>query len=192
MNGSSRDSQFPGKGVEDETPAPLADHVCVTRPSNGETRSRRSGLYAAVKVVVHSSWFERACRYLLALVFLFAAVSKISNIPAFITQLAIHSPFSLTVVRNVGSFLPWLELTCALCLLLSVCRRESAAILAALLVAFIGYNLLTPAGMDCGCFLLPRTVDRQTFNSLSVPRNLLLLACAIRVGLRKTYDVATS
>src|SRR5439155_16346763 len=66
-------------------------------------------------------------RYLLGVVFLMAAVSKIVNLRDFENQVLIHSPLpealskvlpsgniplSFSIIRIVVAILPWLELTC--------------------------------------------------------------------------------
>jgi uncharacterized membrane protein YphA (DoxX/SURF4 family) len=114
-------------------------------------------------------------------VFLLAAVSKIVDLSGFVDQLALRSPLSVPVARVLGTFLPWLELSCAFCLLLNVYRQESALILAILLILFIGYDFWLAADVNCGCFPFPRTVLESSVVFSTLPRNLFLLACAIRI-----------
>jgi DoxX len=181
MNGFSPASPSPGKDAESEQPGPGLDLTpaipTLTQPA-GRNRTR---LGRAIEFVLFSRWIERGCRYLLGAVFLLASISKIIDLPGFIDHLTLHSPLSVPVARVLAAFLPWLELTCAFCLFLNVFGRESAAILAVLLVLFIGYDFLIPAEANCGCFLLPRIAANSTVFSRSVPRNLILLAFAVRI-----------
>jgi putative oxidoreductase len=105
-------------------------------------------------------------RHLLGAVFLMAAISKIVNLRDFENQVWLHSPIpqalstlpmSLRVIRAFVIFLPWLELTCGLCLILGRAVRESAAIISLLLSLFIVQALVFRSD-DCHCFFLPSVV----------------------------------
>ncbi len=108
-----------------------------------------------------------------------AAVGKIIDPQAFADRVLLHSVFSPVLGRVVVMILPWLELTCGLCLALGYAAREAAAILAVLLVAFVGYLLLAPADQDCGCFLL--RPSQPIGRPWHVAGNLLLLLCTLPV-----------
>jgi uncharacterized membrane protein YphA (DoxX/SURF4 family) len=193
MNGFLPASPSPGKDAEGERNDSAPGGAPEIPAPIQKPYWKPSWLGRAKEFVLFSRWSERGCRYLLAVIFLLAATSKIIDLSGFIDHLAIHSPLSLPSARAAGAFLPWLELSCAFCLLLNVYRRESAAILAVLLVLFIGYDFLMSAEADCGCFLLPRTPTVLYFSVLfhvSLPRNLFLLACAIRIFLDHRNDVA--
>ena len=57
-----------------------------------------------------------SCRYLLATVFLMAAASKMADPNGFAERVFLHSGLPEGVARLVVALLPWLELTCGLCL----------------------------------------------------------------------------
>src|SRR5437899_5727999 len=82
-------------------------------------------------------------RYLLGVVFLMAAVSKIINLHDFENRVLLHSPLpqalakvmpsgaiplNFSIIRIVVAVLPWLELTCGLFLLFGRAVREFALI----------------------------------------------------------------
>jgi uncharacterized membrane protein YphA (DoxX/SURF4 family) len=121
------------------------------------------------------------CRYLLAAVFLMAALTKITDPEAFRERVLhdAHLPWGLAVA--VVRVLPWLELTCGVCLALAYAAREAALLVAILLALFLVHALVYHAEPDCGCFLvpLPQPVDAAWWPPL---RNGLLLACAVRVA----------
>jgi uncharacterized membrane protein YphA (DoxX/SURF4 family) len=111
------------------------------------------------------------CRYLLGAVFLMAGVSKIVNLSEFESQVLLHSnfphllarlisnaPLSFRIAQLVVVLLPWLELTCGLCLVFKWAVKESAAIATLLLSLFIVHSLANPAE-DCHCFFLPKAVS---------------------------------
>ncbi len=121
------------------------------------------------------------CRYLLAAVFLAAAVTKITDLAAFENQVLIHSnlPYPIGVAAVV--VLPWLELVCGICLALGHAVREAAAVITVLLVLFIAYALAFRTEPDCHCFFvrLPLAETGWWWPSL---RNLIFLLCSLRVA----------
>ena len=132
--------------------------------------------------LIRSQWLEWGCRYLLAVVFLLAAATKLLDLAAFADPLVLHPRLPYLVARVVGVFVPWLELTCGFCLLLNVARREAAVLVGILVLAFTGYVLTQPAGSDCHCFFFPQTLPVAKEPWWPVARNLFCLLCAVRVA----------
>ena len=98
----------------------------------------------------------RACRWLLAVVFLLAGAGKVTDMAAFADVVLVHShsPYYVGVVA--AAWFPWLELTCGVSLALGYAVREVACILSVLLVGLLAYSVVSfgdPA--SCGCILLP-------------------------------------
>lgn len=107
-----------------------------------------------------ANWVERlalGCRLVLAIVFLMAAVTKITDLAGFADQLVLRSHLSPTLGIYLAQILPWLELTCALCLVSGCAVREAALLLHLLLLALFGYTLMHLGESDCGCFVFPRS-----------------------------------
>ena len=121
------------------------------------------------------------CRYLLAAVFLMAAVTKLSDLPEFTTRTQLHSGLPARVAWVVAVGLPWLELTCGVCLVLGVAVREATLILCVLLVLFLIYAVLHRGDADCGCLLFPRALQQANQWPWVPIRDVLLLACGIRL-----------
>jgi len=121
------------------------------------------------------------CRYVLAAVFLAAAVTKITDLAGFTNRLVWSE---LPFARIVAAVVPWLELTCGLCLALGWAVREAAAILAVLLAALLVYALAHFGQSDCRCFFFPTREPRWTW--WTPTRNTILLACAVCVSLVRT------
>jgi uncharacterized membrane protein YphA (DoxX/SURF4 family) len=120
-----------------------------------------------------------ACRYVLAASFLIAAVGKITDLPGFRDYLTVHAGLSPAIAFGVASVLPWLELTCGLCLLCGLATREAAALTAVLLVVFLVHGLIHPVESDCGCGLWPARLAPPPGRAWLLARNLVLLACAL-------------
>jgi putative oxidoreductase len=119
------------------------------------------------------------CRWVLAVVFLAAALSKIADLGAFSDRVVLHSGLPPALAAAGAAFLPWLELTCGMCLALGVMQREAALLLALLLLFFLGHALARPAQPDCGCFLFPGLTAQTTPLWQQVVRNLVLLGSTV-------------
>lgn len=124
-----------------------------------------------------------ACRYVLAAVFLMAAVTKITDLQGFADRILLHSGLPPWIGLPVVWMLPWLELVCGLCLVLGYAVHEAATIAILLLVAFLGYALTHDAERDCGCFLFFSAAP-STPVGWQIVRNILLLLCAVRTALK--------
>src|SRR5438132_3512749 len=121
---------------------------------NGPTANDPSP--AAAKPAGPSRWrttLRTVCRYLLAAVFLAAALTKLTDLPGFTDRVVLHSGLPLGPARFAAALVPSVELVCGLCLFLGVAVREAAAILSLLLGVFLVYLLDNPADSDCGCLL---------------------------------------
>jgi len=128
-----------------------------------------------------SRWLTLGCQYVLAVTFLMAALTKITDLSAFRERVVLHSGLPAQGAELVAAYLPWLELTCGACLVLGVMRREAAALLALLLLLFVVQALVRPLEMDCGCLLFLGPSPPASSGWL-IARNLLLFCCGIRVS----------
>src|SRR5947209_15388966 len=118
------------------------------------------------------------CRWLLAAVFLMAALTKITDLAGFEEQARLHADLPPTLEATVIAGLPWIELTCGVCLALGYAAREALLIAIALLAAFLVQSLRQYAERDCGCFLFPEVLP--TPPAWWVPlRNLGLLVVGL-------------
>jgi uncharacterized membrane protein YphA (DoxX/SURF4 family) len=118
------------------------------------------------------------CRYLLAAVFLMAAVTKITAPDEFKERVLHDAHLPADVAMAVVRVLPWLELTGGACLALGYAVRETALLTALLLVLFTVHGVVNHAEPDCGCLLvpLPEPAAAPWWPPL---RNALLLLCTL-------------
>jgi uncharacterized membrane protein YphA (DoxX/SURF4 family) len=120
------------------------------------------------------------CRYLLAAVFLAAAITKISDLDALRDHVVDKANLPLDLARVVIWVLPWLELTCGACLALGYAVREAALLVSILLVLFTIHSLVNLSAADCGCFLTP--LREPEFPWWPPLRNMVLLVCGVHVA----------
>lgn len=125
------------------------------------------------------------CRFVLAAVFLMAALTKITDLAGFEDQVILHAglPAPLDIVAI--AVLPWLELICGMCLALAYARREAALITTILLAVFLVHGVINYSERDCGCFLFPNLLPPSQPWWLPA-RNTLLLAGSILVWLERS------
>lgn len=96
-----------------------------------------------------------AARAVLGVVFIVAAVPKVSDAGAFALSIEAYELLPVPAVNAAAILLAWTELVCGLFLLAGVFRRASAAVLGVLLVVFIAAisaAILRGLNINCGCF----------------------------------------
>jgi uncharacterized membrane protein YphA (DoxX/SURF4 family) len=102
-------------------------------------------------------WLAAGCRFVVAGVFLAAAVPKVTDLGQFESRLLMHSQLGHwlppATVTAIAYTLPWLELICGFCLFVGHAPREMGILAIILLACFLVYSLVIPADRDCGCFL---------------------------------------
>jgi predicted membrane protein len=112
-----------------------------------------------------------------------AGVTKVTDLHGFADDVLLHSGLPYSVGLVVATVLPWLELTCAACLLAGYAVREAALLLVILLTLLLVYSLLHLNEPDCACFVFPRPQALTVWWWPSL-RNVLLLFCAIATAWR--------
>ena len=84
-----------------------------------------------------------------------AAIPKILDPPAFAHMIYNYKLAPGWAINALAITLPWVELLAGLALILGVWKREAAALIGLMLLAFIaavGINLARGHAIDCGCF----------------------------------------
>jgi putative oxidoreductase len=130
-------------------------------------------------------------RWMLGLAFVWAALSKLGDLPMFLIAAERYElPLPAVVVRTLAAALPWVELACGLLLLVGIGVRLALVAVVVLLLSFlglIGQAWLRGLSISCGCFDLsflsvpdPYTNLVKLFDSVEFAfwRDLVLLALA--------------
>ena len=84
-----------------------------------------------------------------------AAIPKLLDSPAFAHMIYNYKLAPGWAINALAITLPWVELLAGLALILGVWKREAAALIGLMLLAFIaavGINLARGHAIDCGCF----------------------------------------
>src|SRR5438477_1525947 len=89
-----------------------------------------------------SRLIKSVCRWVLAVVFVMAGVTKITDLHGFADEVLLHAGLPYSIGLVTAAALPWLELTCAACLLMGYAVREAAFLLALILTLLLVYALL--------------------------------------------------
>ncbi|BEH09039.1 MULTISPECIES: MauE/DoxX family redox-associated membrane protein [Geobacter] len=124
-------------------------------------------------------------RVTLGAVFLYAAVIKIANPPAFAGNVAAYQLLPYAGNYLVAAILPWIEAICGLLLVTGWRARSAAALVAVMNILFIVLLISTLArglDIDCGCF---RQGGEKTSAWTAIFRDIMLLVSAVFV-FRKT------
>ena len=104
-----------------------------------------------------TSWkaWGRLARFLVAGLFIFAAVGKIADPAEFAKEIREYELAPPAWTNALANVLPWLELAAAGLLLIGFWRGESRFLIFAMLLAFTGAKISAEVrGLDiiCGCF----------------------------------------
>lgn len=130
---------------------------------------------------------KTAVRWLLAVLLVWAALSKIANLNEFHASIvAYRLPLPNGLLRLTAMVLPWLELLCGILLVIGGARRAAllwAMVLFAVFVVATGQAWARGLDISCGCFKLgflsagtARFVESVGF---AFVRAVLLLAGAV-------------
>jgi len=102
--------------------------------------------------------WERGLQVLLAVLMLWAAVSKLANPTAFLGSMyAYELPLPKGLLQLAAVVLPWVELLCGLLLLAGLWKDTALLTVTALFVVFLlatGQAWLRGLDISCGCFNL--------------------------------------
>ena len=150
---------------------------------------------------LRNRWFQLVLRVALGAFFLWASLDKIAHPAAFakiVYQWQVLGPVGSNLVAVL---LPWIEALAAVLLMAGLWKRESAAVIAVLLVVFIGAAASVMArGIDvenCGCTSVAagHKAEKSFFTGVGpflILRNLVMLGGALLLVGAPTRETARS
>lgn len=136
-------------------------------------------------------------RYAIALVFLVAAAPKLLQRTAFEQAISNYALLPRFLVGPVATWLPRLELTLALTLLLGIAVTPSALAVGGLLIGFsaaVGLNLARGREISCGCSgtIAPRKVSWGLVAGDLALAGVAVLVALADPGVLAVYDGSSS
>ena len=114
-------------------------------------------------------------RLFLGFVFIYAAITKISEPEGFSQAIFNYKLLPLFLVNILAIILPWIELTTGVLLIFGISVKENSAILNGLLIIFIiaiVISLFRGLDINCGCF---GTVDGSKVGLIKILENIGLI-----------------
>ena len=96
-----------------------------------------------------------AIRLFLGFIFIFAAITKVSDPDGFSQSIYNYKLMPDFIVNLLAIAFPWIELIAGILLVFGISVKENSAILSGLLVVFIiaiGISMARGLNIDCGCF----------------------------------------
>lgn len=133
-------------------------------------------------------------RLVMAGVFIYASIDKIIHPDLFAQAVYNYQVLPGYLVNLTALILPWLELTLGTCLLINWWMAGASALAAMLMALFLGmiiYNLARGLDISCGCFSTAPGEDPITV--LTLARDILFLVFSLGLAwlvyVRKTRNV---
>ena len=124
--------------------------------------------------------FEWGLRLVLGGIFIYASFDKIIHPAQFADLIANYHILPPWAINPAALLLPWLELTCGVCLIIGRFKQGAVALLGLLLIVFIGalsYARSQGVDINCGCF----STTSQSISNVSkdLARDGILLVMVI-------------
>ncbi len=124
-------------------------------------------------------------RWVLALIFIYAAAGKIINPAGFVNDIDNYRLLPYLVVSVMAVILPWIEVLCGLLLIFAKWLRGVSLVLIVLNIVFIfaiSSALLRGLDINCGCFTLLESGSKVGL--VRIVEDVLLLGMSVRVFIR--------
>jgi len=129
--------------------------------------------------------FILVLKWLVAVIFIFAGVSKILNPDVFARDIDNYRIFSYFLVTIIAIVLPWLEVLCGVFLIFGKWQKGAAVTL--LILAFMFLVAISSAmarGLDitCGCFTMTTEVTKVGY--LRLAEDMILFGIIILINFK--------
>jgi len=129
--------------------------------------------------VISNKYLLLIFRLFLGFIFVYAAITKISDPESFSQSVYNYKLLPLFLVNILAVLFPWIELVTGILLIFGISVKENSAILSVLLVIFITaivISLFRGLDIDCGCF---GTVDGAKVGIVKILENIGLVLLGI-------------
>jgi putative oxidoreductase len=129
--------------------------------------------------ILNNKYLLLIIRLVLGFVFIYAAITKISDPEGFSQAIYNYKLLPLFMVNIFAIILPWIELSAGVLLVFGISVKENSAIISGLLIVFILAVLISLfRGLDinCGCF---GTVNGSKVGLQKILENIGLLVSSL-------------
>ena len=112
-------------------------------------------IWKITQTIISSEYLSLLLRFFIGIMFIYACMTKIPYPVEFAKNVESYRILPYWSVNMVAVFLPWLELSCGLFLLIGLATRASAAVLTTIMGLFtlaLLINVLRGSPITCGCF----------------------------------------
>jgi len=136
--------------------------------------------------------YDWLCRLTVGGIFVWSGSAHLANPYYFLSTIYQYELTRATVGALIGSYLPFLELVLAVCLLGGICSRPAWIVTSLLLLSFVAVQssaLVRGLSISCGCFgpEINRPVD---LTSVSFTAALAVLAISSAISVRRIRATA--
>jgi putative oxidoreductase len=107
-----------------------------------------------LKKIINNKYFLLVARVVVALIFIIAAIPKISNPAEFAGEIARYNLMPNAFLNIMALALPWIELITAIFLLVGIRMKANSVIISGMLLVFvvaIGLAMVQGLNINCGC-----------------------------------------
>lgn len=139
-------------------------------------------------------WLLIICRLILAGVFIYAAVGKITNPSAFADAISGYRILPIAMVNIVAIILPWGELMAGIALFHRLTMKSGALVLLMLNMVFLVAAISAMhrgLNIECGCFTLSGARNRVGWELIARDSFFLILCLPIMVYREKSAQAIT-
>lgn len=176
-----------GDGGPLPRPGPSPVGASLPAPAGDpETRERGTAYPAGHRSP--ADWIGLVARLVLGGIMLYAGLTKVGDLTGSVQNVMAYEIFPYEISRAIGILLPVVEIALGVLLLVGLLTRASAAVVGALMTAFVvGIISAWARGLsiDCGCFGTGGTIDPEdTTYLLDIVRDLALLLLALWLTIR--------
>ncbi len=104
---------------------------------------------------ISNRYFLFIARIIIAFIFIYAGVQKITDPEAFAISISNYRLFPISLVNFIAITLPWIEMITGILLLLGIAVKENSTIIFLMSLIFtiaITISLFRGLNIECGCF----------------------------------------